>query len=168
MKKILLVGVVGLSTLMAGCAPNVDKYRANSYSTNQLNQQQEMELISILSVTPAQVMVDNSANAAKAQKAAAVFGAILGGLAAANNSNSKYAGATGAVGGAAIGGGVAGMVAKTEVMVDGVTIGYQKGDRLFTSTQVGLLCEFKQGTAMSIGSGSETRVQPNATCPVKE
>lgn len=168
MKKVLLSVVVCTSILMAGCAPNVDKYRANSYSTNQLNQQQEMELITILSVTPAQVVVDNSANAAKAQKAAAVFGAILGGLAAANNSNSKYAGGVGAAGGGAVGAGIAGMVAKSEVLVDGVTIGYQKEDKLFTSTQVGLLCEFKQGTAMSIGSGAETRVQPNAVCPTKD
>lgn len=169
MKTSLKIVVVLMAAVSAtACAPNVNKYKANAYNTNQLNQKQELTVINILSITPAQVVVDNSENVNNAKMAVGFLGALAGGLAAANNSNSQYAGATGAVGGAALGAGAVGMIADNEVMVDGVTVSYQQGDKLFTSSQVGELCEFKQGTAMLIGSGNETRVQPNAVCPVKD
>lgn len=53
-----------------------------------------------------------------------------------------------------------------KVLVEGVTIAYSENGKMFTSTQVGKLCEYKSGDAVVVTTQNETRVQANATCPV--
>ncbi|MFA6095062.1 MAG: hypothetical protein WC757_04225 [Candidatus Paceibacterota bacterium] len=61
----------------------------------------------------------------------------------------------------------AGSLVADKVLVDGVSISYSQNEEMFSSAQVGKLCEFKPGTAIMIStSQSETRIQPNAVCPV--
>jgi hypothetical protein len=47
---------------------------------------------------------------------------------------------------------------------------YIENDKIFTSAQVGKPCEYKVNeTALIISTGpNETRIQPNATCPVEK
>ena len=72
--------------------------------------------------------------------------------------------AGGAIGGA-VGAGAGSLVGST-VLVDGVTIGYSEDNHIYTSTQVGKMCEFKQGVALVVtAKANETRIQPNAQCP---
>lgn len=76
------------------------------------------------------------------------------------------AGAVGGGGGAV--GAAAGTLVKDKSIVEGVSLTYKDGTKMFTSTQVGKSCQFTPGLAVVISTkNNETRIQPNASCPEK-
>ena len=146
-----------------GCATGLN-LRAHTYSAEQVNTRQEARLIEIISVMPAKVVVDNSEQKQNAQIAGTTLGALAGGLAGGLGglTSGGTAGTTAAGG---IVGVAAGSMAPNSVAVDGVTIGYRDGqaNKIFTSSQVGMECEFVKGTALLVSTvKGETRIQPNA------
>ena len=157
-----------LSSLLTGCVANSKQLASNSYNETQVNIRQEAKTVKIISILPAKVFIDNTKN----KEASKAFGSLIG-IAAGATIGNKVSNRKGAdiIGGVA--GGVAGNLAgnmvddKTEVI--GVTLAYQDGDKVFTSTQVGFECEFKPGIALMVntGKGDETRIQANASCPKK-
>ena len=154
-KKTLAVAIFGLT--LAGCQGGAN-YQANVYSAAQLNQKVDTQLVKILAITAAKVQIDNSQN----KKAATVFGAVLGAVIGAQNSG-RHQGQSAAVG--ALAGGAMGSLVSNTQLVDGVQLSYQDNGKLVTSVQVGSLCQFKIGQAVSMQTKQhETRIQPNATC----
>ena len=157
-----------LTLVLAGCAATGENLRSNTYTAAEVNKAQNAEVIEIISVMDAKVVVDNSEQKRKAQTGGATLGALAGGLGGGLGGLSAGGTAGTTVAGGAIGVAAGSMVSET-VMVDGVTIGFRKGagGQVMTSSQVGRKCEFQPGTALlvSTGSRSETRIQPNATCP---
>ena len=169
LKKCTLALVLVASFSLVGCQSNADSYAADVYSTGQLNTKQETKTVNIISVLPAKVAVDNTANKQAAQTFGAVLGAVAGGVAGHNvGSRSALGTAAGAVGGGAVGA-AAGSLVKDKVLVEGVSLTYKEDTKIFTSTQVGSACQFTTGLAVVISTqNNETRIQPNATCPVKK
>lgn len=152
---------------ITGCMATGQQHRADVFKAGQTNKAQEAQLIKIMSVSSGQIEVDNS----EAQKNAQLAGAVIGALIGANASRNTQRVSTGS--GAAVGlaaGTAAGSMVSNKVLVDGVMIGYMMGSKIFTSAQVGRICEFKVGDdALLISTGpNETRVQPNDTCPQKD
>jgi outer membrane lipoprotein SlyB len=163
--KLFSMAIVPTLVLTA-CAPNTSQYEANSYKTSQLNSRQETKTVEIIAITPAKVMVDNSAQKKKAQVVGALIGAIAGGVighSSGSGSDSNTAVGAGIGGGA---GAIAGSVVKDQVEVDGVSLTYKDAGKVYTSTELGKSCEFSTGIAVLLSTdGNETRIQPNATCP---
>lgn len=163
MKKLLLSGLVS-SLILTGCATvTSDDLGADVYDTTQLNTQQETKTVTILSVLPAKVLVDNKENKQMAQAAGTILGGIAGAALGYQHSNlaAVAGGAAGATGGA-----VVGSMVKDKVKVEGVSLTYKQGSKVFTSTQAGRKCQFKPGLAVVITTKvNETRIQPNAECP---
>lgn len=154
-KKSMAVTFFGLA--LAGCQGGAN-HKANVYTAAQLNQKVDTQLVKILAITPAQVQVDNSQN----KKAATVFGAVLGGVVGAQNSG-RHQGQSTVIG--ALAGGAMGSLVSNTQLVEGVQLSYQEKGKLVTSVQIGSLCEFKMGQAVSmVTKQNETRIQPNATC----
>jgi hypothetical protein len=110
--------------------------------------------------------VDNSQQRQAAQVAGGILGAVGGGLAGGFGN----IGRAGTAGTAAAGGAIgvaAGSLVSDKVLVDGVSISYSNHDQMFNSAQVGKACEYHPGTAIMVStSQNETRIQPNAVCPV--
>jgi outer membrane lipoprotein SlyB len=160
--KFAVIAISGL-TLMAGCAQPGADLQANVYQAGQVNQQQAAKVITILSLSPAKVEVDNTQEKQEAQVGGAVLGAVLGGVLG-NNMGSNNGAIGGVVGG--VTGAAAGSMVPGTTLVDGVTIGYSEDGNLLTSTQVGEMCQFQPGKALVVATQeNETRVQPNAVCP---
>jgi outer membrane lipoprotein SlyB len=160
----LLLVLLGVTT---GCAATGQNLKANVYAAGQVNKQQAAAMVEILSVMPAQIQVDNSAQRKQVQTAGAMLGALAGGLGGGLGGLSS-----GAIAGTTIGGGIlgaaAGSLVKDNVLVEGVTLGYRSAAQghIMTSTQVGRSCEFQRGDALVVATAAdETRIQPNATCP---
>ncbi|HFU2857261.1 TPA: hypothetical protein ACGQ50_000801 [Enterobacter cloacae] len=150
---------------LTGCANTGAEYGADVYAADQLNAKQETKTVKILSVLPAKVAVDNTANKQGAQVVGSILGAIAGAALGyqASDLGSMAAGAAGSVVGA-----VAGSAVKDKVLVDGVTLSYAEDDKVYSSTQIGKECLFAPGLAVVITTkANETRVQPNHTCPAK-
>ena len=126
--------------VLSGCAATGENLKGNVYKAGQVNSSQNARTIKITAVLPAQIEVDNS----KQQKQAMVAGGALGVA--------------------------AGSMVADKVLVEGVSIAYLENGKMYTSAQVGKLCEFKpNATALIISTGTnETRIQPNATCPVEK
>lgn len=168
MKKMLLSLAIG-SMLMTGCAVNTDDLGADVYDASQLNSKQETKTIDIISILPAKVAVDNTAQKEMAQTAGTILGAVFGAVAGYNVSG--HTSTAGAVAGGAAGGTIgaaSGSLVKDKVIVEGVSLTYKEGTKVYTSTQAGKKCQFKPGMALVITTKSnETRVQPNAECPAK-
>lgn len=144
------------TALLVGCANPAANYAANVYDSSQINTRQEAKAVTILSLEPSKVKVDNSKN----QSTAAIFGALLGGLAGAGESSDH------ALVGALAGGLIGDTIAGSDVLVDGVSIFYQDNGKILTSTQVGHMCEFSQGLAMVVISEKDSsRIQPNSATP---
>lgn len=161
MKKFMITLLA--SSMLAGCVATGEDLGSDVYDATQLNTKQETRTVRILSISRAKVAVDN-----KAQKQAIqTFGAILGGVAGAvigYQSSSAGAGA-GAVAGTAAGA-LGGALVKDKVIVEGVSLTYREGNKIYTSTQAGKRCQFKEGIALVITTKkNETRIQPNAECP---
>ena len=153
-KMVIIAVVIGLT----GCAATGENLKGNVYKAGQVNTTQNARGIKILKLMPAQVEVDN----AQQKKQAQIAGGGFGGLGAAATTGTTVAG--GAVGVAA------GSMVADKVLVQGVTIAYSENNAMFTSTQVGQLCEFKLGDAVLVSAANqnETRIQPNAACPVEK
>ncbi|EIP8323779.1 hypothetical protein LT263_003513, partial [Salmonella enterica subsp. enterica serovar Kentucky] len=79
-KKNALPLVLFASFSLAGCQSNADDYAADVYQTGQLNAKQETKTVNIISVLPAKVAVDNTANKKTAQTFGAILGAVAGGV----------------------------------------------------------------------------------------
>lgn len=165
MKKVF-IAVALSSALLAGCAATGEDLAADVYSADQVNTKLKPVMVKILAVMPAKVAVDNTQNKKMAQVAGGVFGTILG---AVTGYQHNYQ--TAAIAGAGVGtaGALAGSMVKDKVLVPGVTITYRSRGSLYSSTQVGKKCQFKKGTALMVKTmKNETRIQPNAECPVKK
>jgi outer membrane lipoprotein SlyB len=159
--------VVAVSLLLTACAPPGSDLASNVYQADQVNQQQQAKVVNILAVLPAKVEVSN----AQAQQSAEVVGGLLGAVGGAvigNNIASHAEGNTlggGALGG--VGGALAGSLVPASTLVDGVSLTYVEDGQTLNSAQVGAMCQFAPGKAIVISTtANETRVQPNATCPV--
>jgi outer membrane lipoprotein SlyB len=155
---------VSALALLAGCQQPGANLAANVYTADQVNQSQDAKMINILSLSPAKVQASNTQNQQTAETVTGVLGAVAGGLLAAELGGSRDAMAGAALGGVA--GAAAGSLTGSTALVDAVTIGYTEDGNLHTSTQVGEMCQFKEGQALVvITQANETRVQPNSTCP---
>ncbi len=169
MKKITLsVIALTISVMVTGCSTSGEQYQANVYTAGQVNSRQAAKTVQILAVLPAKIEVDNTEGKQNAQMIGGVLGAIAGGVIGNKTTNHSGSGtAVGAVAGAGVGA-AGGSLVKDKVLVDGVSITYVEDGQTYNSAQVGKICEFTPGVALVISSdGAETRLQPNATCPVK-
>ncbi|WP_219588355.1 hypothetical protein [Vibrio parahaemolyticus] len=166
MKKLTLVTVIISAISLSACQSTGEQHKASTYTTAQLNSKQAAKTIEIIAVLPAKVEVDNTEAKQMATKAGSLLGLVAG--AAIGSSKNTESGVLGGLGGGLVGG-TAGSMVEDKVLVDGVTLTYSENNEIFTSTQVGAACEFKVGTALVITTqADETRVQPNAECPVTE
>ena len=169
MKKITLsVIALTISAMITGCSTSGEQYQANVYTAGQVNSRQAAKTVKILAVLPARIEVDNTEGKQNAQMIGGVLGAIAGGVLGNKTTNHSGSGtAVGAVAGAGVGA-VGGSLVKDKVLVAGVSITYVEDGQTYNSAQVGKTCEFTPGVALVVSSdGAETRLQPNATCPVK-
>ena len=163
--------IIVISTLIAlsGCAATGENLKGNVYKAGQVNTAQNARTIKITAVLPAQIEVDN----AEQKKQAMIIGGTLGALAGGLGGGFGGLGTAGTVG-TTVGGGAVGVAAGSmvsdKVLVEGVSIAYLENGKMFTSAQVGKLCEFRpNATALIISTGpNETRIQPNAACPVEK
>jgi uncharacterized protein YcfJ len=153
---------------MTGCAATGQNLKGNTYKAGQVNSTQVARGITILKLMPAQIEVDNAQQRKQAQIGGALLGAVAGGLGGGFGGIGGLGTAGTTVAGGAIGAAAGSMVAD-KVLVEGVTIAYSENNQMFTSTQVGQMCEFMLGKAVIISTGpNETRIQTNATCPVEK
>lgn len=153
---------LSITTLLAACATTGDNHRADVYRTHQVNQQQEVKTVQLIAVMPARVEVDNTEAQRRAQIAGGLLGALAGGMAGAHMDAQSGAGA--AIGGAT--GVAAGSMVADKKLVDGVSLTYSYEGKTFNSAQVGQMCEYSPGLAIMVSqTATETRIQPNATCP---
>jgi uncharacterized protein YcfJ len=160
-KLITLVAAVAL----AGCQATGEQYQADVFDASQVNSQQEAKTIKIITVSQTKIKVSNEQNKKKAQIAGGLIGAVAGGAAGSSkNSDTALAGAAGG----ALAGAAAGSLVSSETLVAGVLLSYSEGDKIYTSAQVGQVCQFAPGqvSLMVKTKSNETRIQPNATCPV--
>lgn len=152
--------IVASTYLLTACSTG-ENLRADVYRAGEVNQAQNVEIVNILSITPARIAVDNSENKKRAQLAGGLLGAIGGAFIGDGH------GRSGATAGAAIGGtagAIGGSMVSDETIVDGISLTYQKpnSNTILNSAQVGKPCEFKKGKAMVISARkNETRIQPN-------
>ena len=167
MKKITLsVIALTISAMITGCSTSGEQYQANVYTAGQVNSRQAAKTVKILAVLPARIEVDNTEGKQNAQMIGGVLGAIAGGVL--GNKTTNHSGSGTAVGAVAGAGAVGGSLVKDKVLVDGVSITYVEDGQTYNSAQVGKTCEFTPGVALVVSSDdAETRLQPNATCPVK-
>jgi len=154
---------------ISGCAATGENLKGNVYKAGQVNAAQAARTIKITAVLPAQIEVDNSKQKQQAQVGGAMFGALAGGLGGGFGGLGTAGTVATTAGGGAIGA-AAGSLVADKVLVQGVSIAYMEDGKMFTSSQVGKECEFRaNATALIISTGpNETRIQPNATCPVEK
>lgn len=147
--------------LLTACATPGEEDRAGSFSAGQVNQRQQVKIISILSVLPAKVTVANRRN----QKLASGIGAVVGGLlGAAIGHDSNRSSGGGALG--VIAGSEAGRLGQGSTkLVDGVQIIYRDGEETLSSAQVARPCDYALGQALLTFVGeTQTRIQSNHDC----
>jgi outer membrane lipoprotein SlyB len=165
MDKIALLAVV---SILSGCAATGENLQSNVYRAGQVNTAQAARSIKIITILPAKIEVDNSEQKKQAQVGGALLGALAGGL----GGGFGGLGGLGTTGTTIAGGAVgaaAGSMVSDKILVDGVSIAYSENGKMFTSAQVGRACEYKIGATIIIStSPTETRIQPNATCPVEK
>jgi outer membrane lipoprotein SlyB len=151
--------------LLGACATTGDNYRADVYKAGQVNQQQEVKTIQLIAVMPARVEVDNKEAVKRAQIAGGILGALAGGVAGAHIDGQSGVGV--AAGGAV--GVAAGSMVADKKLVDGVSLTYSSDGKTYNSAQVGQICEYAPGLAILVSqTETETRIQPNSTCPEKK
>ncbi len=166
MKKLALIAVV--ATILNGCAATGENLKANVYKAGQVNSAQAARAIQIIAILPAQIEVDNTKQKQTAQVVGGMLGAVAGGLGGAYGGIGGLGTAGTTIAGGAVGA-AAGSLVSDKVLVEGVSIAYSENGKMFNSAQVGRACEFKVGTTIIIStSPTETRIQPNATCPVEK
>lgn len=164
MKKTQFVTMTVLATMaMAGCAAQSDIYRPDVYGTEQVNQAQEVQTVEIIDIRPARIAVDNADDRSTARKVGTVLGAIAGAALGNHGNHSTSSRVMGGLAGGAIGnlaGDAVGGDAKK--LVDGVQLTFRRGSKVYSSTQIGDMCEYRLGEAVLISTfRNETRVQPN-------
>lgn len=161
-----LTAVALLGAFASGVfAADSTRYRADVYGAYEINRQQEVRVVEILSIGPAQIAVDNTESRARAQGVGALLGAVTGaviGNHGRHTTNSRVGG--GLIGGLV--GGIAGTVAggiDSTAYENGVQIVFRTpSGRIFQSAQVGSVCEYRLGPAPLVSTyEGETRVQPN-------
>jgi outer membrane lipoprotein SlyB len=155
-----------VASILSGCAATGANLQANVYKAGQVNTAQNAKAIKIIAVLPAQIEVDNSKQRQTAQIAGGILGAVAGGLAGGFGKIGSAGTAGTTVAGGAIGA-AAGSMISDKVLVEGVSISYSENENIFNSAQVGRDCEYRPGSAIMISTAeNETRIQPNAVCPV--
>jgi uncharacterized protein YcfJ len=165
MNKIALLAVV---SILSGCAATGANLQSNVYKAGQVNTAQAARSIQIITVLPAQIEVDNSEQKKQAQVGGAILGALAGGLGGGFGGIGGLGTAGTTIAGGAVGA-AAGSLVSDKVLVEGVSIAYSENGKMFTSAQVGKACEYRVGTTIIIStSPTETRIQPNASCPVEK
>lgn len=162
MKKTLMLCAIP-ALILAGCANDGSVYRSDVYSSSMVNQAQEVQTVEIIAVMPARIAVGNSSERSEGMNTGMILGALIGaatGLAVSNHSDAVIAGT---VAGGALGGLTGrGASGKSQNLVDGVQITFKQNGKIFTSAQVGQLCEYKTGTAIMVSpTPNATRIQPN-------
>lgn len=168
-KKCLLPLAIAASFVLVGCQSNADDHAADVYQTDQLNSKQETKTVNIISVLPAKVAVDNTANKRAAQTTGAILGAVAGGVIGHNVGSGSTLNTTAGAASGGVAGAAAGSMVNDITLVAGVSLTYKEGTKVFTSTQVGQECQFTTGLAVVITTTyNETRIQPNAKCPEKK
>lgn len=170
MKRIAVSPTIALVTVLAltACQASGDELRSNVYTADQVNSHQDVVFADILVLAPAKLNIDNTRQKQTAQVVGGLLGAVGGGLLGSRLGGGNLLGTSvGVVGGGAAGAGAGSLVAD-KVLVDAVSITYRTKDgHMSNSAQVGELCEYKLGNAVLVSmSPSETRIQPNTTCPV--
>ncbi|AWX16037.1 hypothetical protein CEP48_07575 [Mergibacter septicus] len=161
MKKFIIT--LFASLILAGCVTSGEDLGADVYDATQLNTKQETRTVRILSIIKAKVAVDNK----EQKQAVQTFGAILSGVTGAviGYQSSDAGAVAGAIAGTAAGA-LGTALVKDKVIVEGVSLTYREGNKVYTSTQAGKRCQFKEGIALVITTKkNETRIQPNAECP---
>jgi len=155
---------LSFAAVLAGCQASGAQYQANVFDASQVNTQQPARTITIITVSPAQIVLSNKDNQKAATMAGGLLG-VIGGAVLGANHNTDTAIAGGVAGGAL--GALGGSMVNDKTLVEGVLIGYSENGQTFTSTQVGHACEFKPGeiSLMVTTRANETRIQPNAVCP---
>ncbi|RIZ70054.1 MAG: hypothetical protein D0530_08675 [Methylococcales bacterium] len=165
MNKIALLAVV---SILSGCAATGANLQSNVYRAGQVNTAQAARSIKIITILPAKIEVDNSEQKKQAQVGGAILGALAGGL----GGGFGGLGGLGTTGTTIAGGAVgaaAGSLVSDKILVEGVSIAYSENGKMFTSAQVGRACEYRPGATIIIStSPTETRIQPNASCPVEK
>jgi len=165
MNKIALLAVV---SILSGCAATGENLQSNVYRAGQVNTAQAARSIKIITVLPAKIEVDNSQQKNQAQVGGAILGALAGGLGGGFGGLGGFGTTATTIAGGAVGA-AAGSMVSDKVLVDGVSIAYSENGKMFTSAQVGRACEYHQGAAIIIStSPTETRIQPNASCPAEK
>lgn len=155
---------LSIAAMLSGCQSTGEQYQADVFDATQVNAQQEAKTVKIISVSPTRIKVSNERNRQAATLVGGVLGLAAGGaLGASKNRDTAIVG--GVAGGAA--GALAGSLVSDTSLVPGVLIGYADEGKIFTSAQVGKLCEYKTGeiSLMVKTTANETRIQPNAACP---
>jgi outer membrane lipoprotein SlyB len=154
---------------LTGCQAPGENLKANVYRADQVNTAQAAMIANILAVLPAKIEADNAQQKQAAQLVGGLLGVVAGGVAGSNLLNHNKVGGTtlGAVGGGTVGV-MAGSLVPDKILVERVSITYEMNGKTLNSAQVGRSCEFIPGKAVLVSTGpTETRIQPNATCPIK-
>lgn len=156
--------LLALSAAISGCQTSGEEYQANVFDSSQVNLQQEAKTVKIITVSETKIKVSNQKNKNTAMMVGGLLGAA-GGAALGATRNTGTAVAAGVGGGAA--GALAGSLVNDTSLVPGVLIGYSEDGKIYTSAQVGRVCEFTPGeiSLMVKTTENETRIQPNAKCP---
>lgn len=161
--------IISTSLFLSGCQTPGENLQANVYKENQVNSTQEAKVVKILAVMPAKIEVDNSQNQKSAETVGALLGAVGGAVLGNQISGQKGIGTVVGAAGGGIGGAAVGSLVPGKVLVNGVSITYVYKGKTLNSAQVGRLCEYAPGKAVVISSSpTETRIQPNATCPARK
>lgn len=165
--RLMTTLVVFVAVVLPGCAATGEGLKGNVYKAGQVNTTQKARTIKITAVLPAKIEFDNTQQKKQAMAVGGILGALAGGIGGKVSGLKKYGVVGTTAGGAAAGVGAGSLVSDT-VLVQGVSIAYIENGKIFTSSQVGELCEFKvNATALIITTGpNETRIQPNAVYPV--
>ncbi len=163
-RRLALTSALLATFALAGCQTSGNDYRSDVYTTNQVNQAQEVMSVNIIAINPAQIRVRN-ANQESLETTGAILGAVIGGVLGNQAHHHRTASR---LGGAAAGAYAGSTVANAfnnegQTVVEGVQLIYKlKNGRMLQSAQVGRLCEFSLGPAiMVMPSQGETRIQPN-------
>lgn len=156
--------LLALLPLMVACSQVGQQHRGDVFDSSQVNASVPARAVTLLSVSPARIEVDNS----QYRDVATAGGALIGGLSGAIVGNTRNRD-TALVGGAlgALGGGVAGTLVPGKVYVPGVLVTYRQGAEILASAQAGRVCEFstrEPSLLVTLKSGA-VRIQPNVTCP---
>jgi outer membrane lipoprotein SlyB len=162
------MAVLSLAVVLAGCQATGEEYQADVFDSSQINTQTPAKTVQIITVSPTKIKVSNAANRQTATVVGGLLGAVGGGVLAGGHDHGRGPNnaVLGAVGGGAAGA-LAGSLVNDSTLVPGVLIGYSENGKIYTSAQVGHVCQFAPGTIslMVMMLNNETRIQPNATCP---